>query len=74
MRHDHDQYYEKICSLTYWPYYSLLIYTIMVLYLLDGGHRLGCGLLAQYPVIWHIGTVRIEWTPVAEFSSHIDSY
>ena len=46
----------------------------MVLYLLDGGHRLGCGLLAQYPVIWHIGTVRIEWTPVAEFSSHIDSY
>ena len=49
MRHDHDQYLRREDLLTHIHshmdrIYSLLIWTIMVLYILDGGHRLGCGL------------------------------
>ena len=47
MRHDHDQYLRQEDLLTHSHIdriYSLLICTIMVLYILDGGHRLGCDL------------------------------
>ena len=47
MRHDHDQYLATTRRFAHSHIdriYSLLICTIMVLYILDGGHRLGCDL------------------------------
>ena len=47
MRHDHDQYLQEDLLTHIFHIdriYSFLICTIMVLYILDGGHRLGCGL------------------------------
>ena len=47
MRHDHDQYLREdlLTDILHIDrIYSFLICTIMVLYIIDGGHLLACGL------------------------------